>query len=253
MNHNVKFVKINTSAGHRIEVAFSGTATGNMDTRFGEESEVYANREGLYRQLGLTALEVTWMRANGGRVVHHILDATEVDESHGRGILCDGLITDEFDHGVALFPADCIPMVVYDERQPVAALIHVGSPGAKAGIHTEAIEQMVDRYGSKPADLGFYLGPHIKKQSYKFSSHDGQFEPDEQMQAYIARNNGHFHVDLTSFATAGLVAAGIKDRQIKVMADDTGDNSKQYFSHRRSQLTGEPEGRNGAVVVIRQV
>ncbi len=57
--------------------------------------------------------------------------------------------------------ADCVPVLVVDVRQHVAAAFHAGWRGTVARMVEHGIAAMRTEYGSKPEDLVAAVGPSI--------------------------------------------------------------------------------------------
>ena len=57
--------------------------------------------------------------------------------------------------------ADCLPVLICDERTRVAASVHAGWRGTVAGVVGAAIGAMRARFGAEPSDLRVAMGPAI--------------------------------------------------------------------------------------------
>jgi YfiH family protein len=80
---------------------------------------------------------------------------------------CDGIITNE--HGIVLgvYVADCCAVYIVDPKPPAIGLVHSGRKGTKLDIVTNAISQMMDRFGSDPANMIVQLSPCIRPPHYE--------------------------------------------------------------------------------------
>jgi copper oxidase (laccase) domain-containing protein len=80
---------------------------------------------------------------------------------------CDGIVTNQ--HGVALgiYVADCCAVYMVDLKTPAIGLVHSGRKGTELGVVTNAITQMVERFGSNPAELIVQLSPCIRPPHYE--------------------------------------------------------------------------------------
>jgi len=79
----------------------------------------------------------------------------------------DGIITNQ--HGMALgvYAADCCAVYIVDPRTPAIGLVHSGRKGTELGVVTNAIKQMIDRFGSDPAEMIVQLSPCIRPPHYE--------------------------------------------------------------------------------------
>jgi polyphenol oxidase len=80
---------------------------------------------------------------------------------------CDGIITNQ--HGVALgiYVADCCAVYVVDQKTPAIGLVHSGRKGTEFGVVPNAIEEMIDRFGSDPGNMTVQLSPCIRPPHYE--------------------------------------------------------------------------------------
>lgn len=80
---------------------------------------------------------------------------------------CDGIITNQ--HGIAfgVYVADCCAVYIVDAKTPAVGLVHSGRKGTELGVVTNAIHQMIDRFGSDPANMIVQLSPCIRPPHYE--------------------------------------------------------------------------------------
>jgi len=79
----------------------------------------------------------------------------------------DGIITNQ--HGVALgiYVADCCAIYIVDPKTPAIGLVHSGRKGTGLGVVRNAITQMIDHFGSDPANMIVQLSPCIRPPHYE--------------------------------------------------------------------------------------
>jgi YfiH family protein len=73
----------------------------------------------------------------------------------------DALLEDRPGCVVAVKTADCIPVLLADERMRAVAAVHAGWRGTAAHIVERAVAMMGERFGTEPADLHAAIGPGI--------------------------------------------------------------------------------------------
>ena len=80
---------------------------------------------------------------------------------------CDGIITNQ--HGIALgvYVADCCAVYIVDAKTPAIGLVHSGRKGTELGVVTNAIREMIDRFGSDPANMMVQLSACIRPPHYE--------------------------------------------------------------------------------------
>src|SRR6266404_6166840 len=80
---------------------------------------------------------------------------------------CDGIITNQTGLALGIHVADCCAVYIVDPNAPAIGLVHSGRKGTELGVVTNAIAQMIERFGSKPADLIVQLSPCIRPPHYE--------------------------------------------------------------------------------------
>ncbi|EJO5347957.1 peptidoglycan editing factor PgeF [Clostridium botulinum] len=81
----------------------------------------------------------------------------------------DAIITDKFNVAVGIFTADCVPILLYDKENHIAAAVHSGWKGTYKKIVIQTINKMKKDYASKEENIIVSIGPHIKKCCYEVS------------------------------------------------------------------------------------
>src|SRR6185503_448338 len=100
---------------------------------------------------------------------------------------------------VAVKTADCIPILLVDERRRAVAAVHAGWRGTAARIVTGAIGRMAERFGTVTADLHAAIGPGIGVCCY---------EVGPEVAAEFG-GQGRAHIDLPDSNRQQLTAAGV--------------------------------------------
>ncbi len=80
---------------------------------------------------------------------------------------CDGIITNHRGIMLGVYVADCCAVYIIDPKTPAIGLVHSGRKGTELGVITNAITQMVERFGSNPAELIVQLSPCIRPPHYE--------------------------------------------------------------------------------------
>ena len=80
---------------------------------------------------------------------------------------CDGIITNQRGVALGIYVADCCAVYIIDPKTPAIGLVHSGRKGTELGVVTNAINQMVHCFGSKPADMIIQLSPCIRPPHYE--------------------------------------------------------------------------------------
>jgi polyphenol oxidase len=80
---------------------------------------------------------------------------------------CDGIITNQRGIEVGVYVADCCAVYIVDRKTLAIGLVHSGRKGTELGVVTNAIRQMIDRFGSDPANMIVQLSPCIRPPHYE--------------------------------------------------------------------------------------
>jgi len=80
---------------------------------------------------------------------------------------CDGIITNQRGVALGVYVADCCAVYIVDPKTPAIGLAHSGRKGTEFGVVTNAITQMIERFGSNPAEMIVQLSPCIRPPHYE--------------------------------------------------------------------------------------
>ena len=126
----------------------------------------------------------------------------------------DAVITDEKDIIVGVFTADCVPIILVDNKKGVSAAIHSGWRGTFESITLKTIEKMRDEYGCIPEDIKAFIGPHIRKCCYEVSQDlkERFLEKKKEIKPNILFNKRN--LNLESCIEKNLIDGGLKKENI---------------------------------------
>ena len=206
----------------------------NLAEHVGDDpAAVRANRERLAGILGLPAESFVWMEQL------HTNTVTVVDGPQAEPVpATDALVTTQVGLALCVLVADCTPVLLSDHAAGVIGAVHAGRMGARNGIVTRTVAQMV-KLGAKPANIQALLGPAAAGESYEVPA------------AMAADVEAHLPGSATTTAkgTPGLdIRAGIVRQLMSVgvthIDADPRDTitDEAFFSHRREGTTGRQAG-----------
>ena len=139
---------------------------------------------------------------------------------------------------VAVKTADCVPVLLVDDRLRAVAAVHAGWRGTAAGIVRRVVGAMRERYGTVPGDLHAAVGPAIGKCCY---------EVGPEVAAQFGKD-GRVHLDLAAENQRQLVDAGVAPGRIDLSGLCTMCHPEDWHSFRRDRETA---GRQYSFVGIR--
>jgi purine-nucleoside/S-methyl-5'-thioadenosine phosphorylase / adenosine deaminase len=132
------------------------------------KAEVLRRLEAAHREIR-TAVGVghwpllTAQQIHGNKVA--IIDRPVESDKHFAG--CDGFITNQRLVVLGIYVADCCAAYIVDPKTPAVGLIHSGRKGTELGVVPNAIGQMIDHFGSNPANMIVQLSPCIRPPHYE--------------------------------------------------------------------------------------
>ena len=157
----------------------------------------------------------------------------------------DALFTRQRARPLAVFTADCVPLVVVDPEAPALALAHAGWRGTVRGIAGRLVATLGERANARPERLHVAIGPSIGPCCYEV---DGAvIEPlraafpsawERWARPGAPDRPGHWWLDLWTANVDQLVAAGVRPDAIWSPRLCTGCRRDLFFSYRKEGMAG---------------
>jgi polyphenol oxidase len=140
----------------------------------------------------------------------------------------DAIVSDSGQTAIAVRAADCVPLLLADERTGVVAAVHAGWRGTSAGVAGAAVHALTREFGATPENLVAAIGPSIGPCCYEVGS--------DLVDAFAAAGHARHLIDRWfSLKSSG---AGIRARGAGTLVLDVpGANRDQLM------LAGVPEDR----------
>ena len=144
--------------------------------------------------------------------------------------------------------ADCVPILLFDDRKSAVGAVHAGWRGTAGRIIIRSIERMMRRFGSSPADIRVAIGPSIKGGCYEVGPEvrnaicDAMGEGD-----YCALLNGKYYIDLPMANAVQAMSAGIPEENVWTSDVCTHCNPDDFHSYRRHR---NHSGRQGGFIGV---
>ena len=216
---------ITTRAGGASNGAYAGL---NLGMNSGDNAEhVALNRASLRQSL---PAEPAWLRqVHGTTVIEADASAPnpEADAALARrpGSVC------------AVLTADCLPLLICDDKGTMVAAVHAGWRGLCAGV----IENTLRAMACPPQALLAYLGTAIGPKAYEvgdevraaFVAADAEGGSDA---GFISGTPGKFYADLYLLASRRLARSGV--HRIYGGSYCTYTERERFYSYRRDGATG---------------
>jgi len=161
----------------------------------------------------------------------------------------DALITQEKGLCIAVMSADCVPILLYDQRNQAVGAVHSGWRGTVARILEKTLAEMNRAFGTRGADLVAGIGPSVSQESYEV----GGEVIDEVERAFgtesalmIKKPNKKAHLDLWKANKVQLLEFGVPEHHIEISDLCTVKNNQHFFSARKGDA-----GRFAAGIMLR--
>jgi len=165
---------------------------------------------------------------------------------------CDALTANTPRVLLAVQTADCLPILIADERVGAFSAAHAGWRGTLAGIVARTVERMQQEHGSRPEDLHAALGPAISAAVFEvgpevLAEFKNKFGYAEELIA-DPQPNGKGHLNLNLANVRQLMDCGLREDRIYDSALCTWLRNDLFFSYRRERGAETPVGRLMGVI-----
>jgi YfiH family protein len=125
-------------------------------TRGGSPDDFGRNKEKAWPGFGVVELKQT-----------HSDVVRFIEGLPARRLAGDALATDRRGILLVIRTADCLPILLADEKRRVVVAVHAGWRGTSLGILARVVRELGGRYGSLPSSLTAVLGPCIGPACYE--------------------------------------------------------------------------------------
>ena len=221
----------------------------NLGGRWGDRREdVLENRRRV--QLAAGGQAIFFATQVHGREVARVEQGTTPDGL--MAIDADAVFTTLPEVPVGVYVADCVPILVADERTGACAAVHAGWRGTVAGVLAAAVARLVADAGARAADLRVAIGPSIGPCCFEVGPEvvaavEAAF-PAARAAGAILERSPRPHVDLPRLNRMAAEGAGVSPDAIDVAGLCTSCDRGRFYSYRRDH------GRTGqlAAFVVRR-
>jgi len=170
-----------------------------------------------------------------------------VEDARTEPTPCDALTADTPRILLAVQTADCLPILIADERSGAFSAAHAGWRGTLAGIVARTVERMQQEYGSRPEDMHAALGPAISAAVFEVGPEvllefKNRFGYAEELIS-DPQPNGKGHLNLNLANVRQLIDCGVREDRIYDSALCTWLRNDLFFSFRRERGAEKPVGR----------
>ncbi|MBQ5706227.1 MAG: peptidoglycan editing factor PgeF [Bacteroidaceae bacterium] len=211
----------------------------NITHYCGDSAEnVAANRALLCAELGIVDERLILPHQTHGTDVVEIDDAFLALDATSRAQRLhsvDAIFTRERGVCIGVSTADCIPVLLYDEKSGAVAAIHAGWRGTVVGIVAKTMHIMKERYGTDFSSAKAVIAPGISLDSFEVGDevYETFREASFPMEKIARRYGGKWHIDLPEANRLQLLACGLLPENIILSGVCTYTSHEVFFSARR--------------------
>lgn len=252
-----------------ISRAYGGNALNLGFTKQDSRAAVERNRELLLKELGVANGRKSWplisLRQIHSDLIHRV-DDTRIGHIPAESLAGDGIITNTPGLLIAVQTADCLPIILVDQKRRAVGVFHAGWRGTVKRIVEKGVGEMRKHFNSDPRDLVAAIGPGVQSCCYNVGEEvrtkfETQFsyaaslfreakESDPVREKYpllflTARAPGHselpvkLFLDLVEANRRQLLDAGVMAKNIETSAPCTSCHTNILFSYRAERgVTG---------------
>ena len=165
-------------------------------------------------------------------------------------IKADAVITNQKNLPIAILTADCVPLLLYENKKNIVAAIHAGWKGAYKDIIVKVINFMLSK-GCDRKNITVAIGPCISQKNYNVKE-DFKIKflkKDKKNKIFFKKRKDLIYFNLPNYVKYQLKSNGIN--RVDLLKIDTFDKKNNYFSARRSlRLKHDDYGRNISIIMI---
>ena len=204
---------------NRVFYTFTDENDGNLAFHVEDnEINVIKNRKNLALKLGYNYEDLVYMNQI------HSANIIVVDENSPKLVdNCDSIITRSKNLPLMVMVADCIPILMFDDKQGIIAAIHAGRNSTFLEIAKKTAEFFIEKFSSNPEDINVVFGASIQKCCYEVSEDLSKIVENSFGKEFVENN----YIDLQGINKKQLNDLGIKNIEISNIC--TKCSNEPYF------------------------
>jgi len=164
--------------------------------------------------------------------------------------IADGYVTNAPGVPLVIFIADCIPLLLADEKAGVVAAVHSGWRGTVQDIEKNAVEKMLT-LEADIRNIKACIGPAIGRCCFEVGEEVieavKELLKEDPENLYNKKDNGKYMLDLKGVLKQSLINTGLSEENIEIIEDCTMCMPDKYWSHR---YIGGERGSQAAVIML---
>lgn len=223
--------KIFDASEHVYAFTTTRQTLGIEKIRFTEHT---VNQQKLAERLNINSQNLVFPKQTHSNCVREIseLPNNTIDET-------DALLTNKPGLCICVQTADCVPILLFDPKKKVVAVIHAGWRGTLGKIVAVAVLKMALNYDSSPENIVAAIGPSISPEVYEVGDEVVQAAQKTipNVERSLRKNQfGKFHFNLWEANRQLLLACGLKTNNIEILGECSFLEKEKYYSARRDGI-----------------
>ena len=201
-----------------------------------EKKNVKKNLDIVSKKFNIKKNSLVLMRQTHSNKVNVIEDKNNLER-----INCDAMLTKSNSIVLSVLTADCIPILIYENKNKIIGCIHAGWKGAIKGIVENTLKKL-EEMGGNIKQLVVSVGPCISQENYEvkndfYSEFIKESKKNESF--FLKSDKNTFNFDLRGFVNKKFEDLGVLE--IENVLIDTFAAKNEYFSHRRAKKLGQDD------------
>ena len=212
-----------------------------------KKKNVTKNLEIVRNKISKNSKKIYLVKQTHSNKFYFISNKTNINQKKK---VVDAIITDKANIPIAILTADCVPILMYDNKRNMIAAIHAGWKGAFRGIIKNVLNFMFEK-GCSSKNLTVAIGPCISHKSYEVQDNlrEKFMKKDKKNKIFFKKINKRIYFNLPNYVKSQLKLYKIK--KIDFINKDTFLKKNNYFSARQSiKLKHNDYGRNISIIMI---
>ncbi|SFV69022.1 COG1496: Uncharacterized conserved protein [hydrothermal vent metagenome] len=171
-----------------------------------------------------------------------LVKVVDVNDTFLNPPTCDALITNKKNVPLMVMVADCSPLLFYDSKKEVIAVVHAGRAGAFGNIIQTTLDSFTEDFDSHPDDIFVSIGASIKSCCYEVGEEVVQEAINLNLGFAIAKRKDSYYLNISAILKEQLSNEHIPSKNIEFQNECTCCNNNKYFSYRVNKNDGRFAG-----------
>lgn len=190
----------------KFQIAFTNAEKGRSFNRNTEEG--IKELESLKKEFN--ADEIVYLKQiHSDKILKYEKNRKSIKNEEG-----DAIITNEKNVIIGVFTADCVPVILVDEKNEVIGAIHSGWRGTFDSITAKTIKKMKEEFNVDESSIKAYIGPHIRKCCYEVSEELKLNFIEKKKEISEEKLFNKRNLNLEACIVNDLISVGVKEQNI---------------------------------------